>query len=53
MDALKFISIADEKVVRVFEAPRAFVRLIKNLRVMGIDVEEVKPFLSSYDPSLI
>ena len=43
LDALKFVSIADEKVVRVFEAPKAFVRLAKNLQVVGIDGDEVKP----------
>lgn len=46
LDTLKFVSIADEKVARVFDAPRAFVQLIKNLQVMGIDVDEVNPFLS-------
>lgn len=52
-DALKFVSIADEKVARVFEAPRAFVQLIKNLQVTGIHVDEVSPFLSLYHPLLI
>ena len=42
LDAVKFVSIADEKVVRVFEAPKAFVRLAKNLQVVGIDGDEVK-----------
>ena len=45
LDALKFISIADEKVARVFEAPKAFVRLMKNLRVTEIDIDEVNPSL--------
>jgi elongator complex protein 2 len=53
LDALKFVSIADEKVARVFEAPRAFVQLAKNLRVMGIDADEVNPVLSLYYSSLI
>jgi hypothetical protein len=44
LDTLKFVSIADEKVARVFEAPKAFVQLAKNLQVMGIDIDEVKPF---------
>ena len=44
LDALTLVSIADEKVARVFEAPKGFVRLIKNLEVMGIDVDEVSPF---------
>ena len=42
MDALKFVSIADEKVARVFEAPKAFVRLTKNFQITEIDVDEVK-----------
>jgi len=41
LDALKFVSIADEKVARVFEAPKAFVQLTKNLQVAGIDADEV------------
>lgn len=44
LDALKFISIADEKVARVFEAPKGFVRLVKNLQVTEIEVDEVNPF---------
>ena len=43
LDALKFVSIADEKVARVFEAPKAFVRLVKHLQVAGIDVDEASP----------
>ena len=50
IDALKFVSIADEKVARVFEAPKAFVQLSKNLQVAGIDVDEVNPSLSFYYP---
>ena len=45
LDPLKFVSIADEKVVRVFEAPKAFIQLTKNLQVAGIDVDEVNSFL--------
>ncbi|KIM90735.1 hypothetical protein PILCRDRAFT_144601 [Piloderma croceum F 1598] len=36
LDALKFVSIADEKVARVFEAPLGFVRVIK-----GTDISEL------------
>ncbi|KAI0347302.1 WD40 repeat-like protein [Trametopsis cervina] len=32
LDPLKFVSIADEKVARVFEAPREFVDTVKNLQ---------------------
>lgn len=45
LDTLKFVSIADEKVVRVFEAPKAFVQLAKNLQIMDTDADEVDPFL--------
>ena len=48
LDPLKFVSIADEKVVRVFEAPKAFIQLTKNLQVAGIDVDEVNSFLLLY-----
>jgi len=41
LDALKFVSIADEKVARVFDAPKAFVQLVRNLQVARIDVDEV------------
>ena len=48
LDALKFVSIADEKVARVFEAPKAFVQLTKNLQVAGIDADEVNSSLPFY-----
>jgi len=48
LNALKFVSIADEKVARVFEAPKAFVQLIKNLQVAGIDADEVNSSLLFY-----
>ena len=53
MDSLKFISIADEKVARVFEAPKAFVRLAKHLQIAGIDVDEVNPLPLLCPPLLI
>jgi hypothetical protein len=53
LDALKFVSIADEKVARVFEAPKAFVRLAKSLRLMENDIDEVDPCLPLRSPSLI
>ncbi|TDL29335.1 WD40 repeat-like protein [Rickenella mellea] len=33
LDALKFVSVADEKVARVFEAPRGFASLTRNLGI--------------------
>ena len=52
LDTLKFVSIADEKVARVFEAPKSFVRLVKNLRVTESDIDEVNPLLPLRPPSL-
>jgi elongator complex protein 2 len=43
LDALKFVSIADEKVIRVFEAPRNFVLLAKTLGVADFTENEVSP----------
>ncbi|KAL6306683.1 WD40 repeat-like protein [Sparassis latifolia] len=40
IDALRFVSIADEKVARVFEAPREFVDVINNLGTAHFGVEE-------------
>ena len=42
LDALRFVSIADEKVVRVFEAPREFVEIVNNLAVAQLDSGEVR-----------
>ena len=42
LDALRFVSVADEKVVRVFEAPREFVEVVKNLGVADIETGEVR-----------
>ncbi|KAF5331613.1 hypothetical protein D9611_007734 [Ephemerocybe angulata] len=40
IDSLKFASIADEKVVRVFEAPRSFVEVLENLKVSQFSEEQ-------------
>jgi elongator complex protein 2 len=42
LDALRFVSIADEKVARVFEAPRGFVHVIKSLGVSELMSDEVR-----------
>lgn len=42
IDSLKFVSIADEKVARVFEAPQSFVNSAENLRVAIFSAEEVR-----------
>jgi len=44
IDKLKFASIADEKVVRIFEAPRNFVELAGKLGVAQFADEEVFNF---------
>lgn len=41
LDALRFVSIADEKVARVFEAPRGFVHVVKGLQISNLESEEV------------
>ena len=41
IDTIKFVSIADEKVARVFEAPRGFVRVVKGLGVSELAFNEV------------
>jgi hypothetical protein len=44
IDKLKFASIADEKVVRIFEAPRNFMELAGKLGVAQFADEEVLDF---------
>jgi elongator complex protein 2 len=41
LDPLRFVSVADEKVSRVFEAPRNFVGLVQNLGMVDLKVNEV------------
>jgi hypothetical protein len=41
LEALRFVSISDEKVARVFEAPRAFITLTQALGVSIAAVDEV------------
>ena len=41
LDPLRFASIADEKVIRVFEAPQGFVELVEKLGVAQFDEKEV------------
>ena len=41
LDPFRFISIADEKVARVFEAPREFVETIRNLHVTDVTEDTV------------
>ncbi|KAJ3572458.1 hypothetical protein NP233_g3066 [Leucocoprinus birnbaumii] len=51
LDPLKFVSIADEKVARVFEAPRNFVQLAKTLDVAYFSESEVnRPAGASVPP---
>lgn len=41
INALRFASIADEKVLRVFDAPRTFVELAETLGIAQFDRKEV------------
>lgn len=51
IDSMRFVSVADEKVARVFEAPGAFVRSVKNLGVADPEVsEEGRPVTASVPP---
>ncbi|EKM80342.1 hypothetical protein AGABI1DRAFT_73447 [Agaricus bisporus var. burnettii JB137-S8] len=51
LDALKFVSIADEKVIRVFEAPQNFVQLAKTLGVADFtEIEVNRPAGASVPP---
>ncbi|CDO74012.1 hypothetical protein BN946_scf185043.g61 [Trametes cinnabarina] len=42
LDPLCFVSIADEKVVRVFEAPSEFVEVVNNLGIARLESAEVR-----------
>jgi elongator complex protein 2 len=47
LDPLRFVSVADEKVARVFGAPRNFVKTIQGLGVVDLEVDEVKSYPTS------
>ncbi|KAF7313748.1 hypothetical protein HMN09_00531900 [Mycena chlorophos] len=49
LDALKFISIADEKVARVFEAPGVFVDAVEKLEIATFS-KEARPVAASVPP---
>ncbi|KAH9894323.1 WD40 repeat-like protein [Cubamyces lactineus] len=51
LDPLRFVSIADEKVARVFEAPREFVEIVNNLNIATLDTsEENRPRAAAVPP---
>ncbi|EIM88259.1 WD40 repeat-like protein [Stereum hirsutum FP-91666 SS1] len=51
IDVLKLVSVADEKVARVFEGPRAFVKTVKGLDVADLGVDEAdRPVGASVPP---
>ncbi|KAI0334705.1 WD40 repeat-like protein [Cubamyces sp. BRFM 1775] len=51
LDPLRFVSIADEKVARVFEAPREFVEIVNNLNIAALDTnEENRPRAAAVPP---
>jgi hypothetical protein len=43
LDDLKFVSIGDEKVARVFEAPRGFVDTVEALQIFSFAQDEASP----------
>ena len=53
LDPLRFVSIADEKVARVFRAPRSFVNTIKGLDVADPEVDEVRSYQSSVNDPVV
>ena len=53
LDPLRFVSIADEKVARVFRAPRSFVNTIKGLDVADPEVDEVRSYQSSVNDAVV
>jgi hypothetical protein len=53
LDPLRFVSIADEKVARVFGAPRSFVNTIQGLGVVDLEVDEVRSYQSSANDPFI
>ncbi|KAI0028203.1 WD40 repeat-like protein, partial [Vararia minispora EC-137] len=52
LNALRFVSVADEKVARVFEAPRGFVRTVRALGVADLTVDEGALPVSAMVPPL-
>ncbi|KDQ64832.1 hypothetical protein JAAARDRAFT_28474 [Jaapia argillacea MUCL 33604] len=50
LDPLHFVSVADEKVARVFEAPRNFLGIVKGLGIAELSTEEVLPAGASVPP---
>ncbi|KAI9510450.1 WD40 repeat-like protein [Russula earlei] len=52
LDPLRFISVADEKVARVFAAPRGFVKMLRELGIADLDVDEEDLPVSATVPPL-
>ncbi|TFK43596.1 WD40-repeat-containing domain protein [Crucibulum laeve] len=51
VDSLRFVSIADEKVARVFEAPQDFVDLIQTLQIANVvEHTRIRPVTASVPP---
>ncbi|KAI0786322.1 WD40-repeat-containing domain protein [Abortiporus biennis] len=50
LGATRFVSIADEKVARVFEAPREFVEIVDNLRIADIAKDTERPRAATVPP---
>ncbi|KAH9963197.1 WD40-repeat-containing domain protein [Russula dissimulans] len=52
LDPLRFVSVADEKVARVFAAPRGFVKTLRGLGVADLEVNEENLPVSATVPPL-
>jgi elongator complex protein 2 len=48
LNSLMFVSIADEKVARVFEAPRGFVDTVNGLGVAELASDQVRSLILSF-----
>ncbi|KZS97971.1 WD40 repeat-like protein [Sistotremastrum niveocremeum HHB9708] len=50
LDSLKFVSVSDEKVARVFEAPKGFASLVKAHGILSDIEENTRPLAASLPP---
>jgi len=49
---MRFASVADEKVARIFDAPKGFVKTLSGLRIMDGDAREIVSFITFLSPTV-